>query len=292
MKIINLIENTEGGSGCASAHGLAFYIVTKHHRILLDLGPSKETLTNAEKLGIDLSKVELVILSHGHYDHGGGLPAFAELNPTAAVYMQRTAVGTFYADDGPETEPRYIGLERAASGLPQIIFVDGDFRIDDELYLLTVEQRKHPLPSMNGRLKEKQGDSFIPDGFGHEQSLVITESGKTVLMSGCAHNGILNILEEFRRKLGRDPDAVISGFHLMKKAAYTDDEIEEIVETAKALKTYDTQFYTCHCTGVPAFRVMQSVMGDRLDYVHSGDSVPLRFRTGQTPENGKTMGRV
>ncbi len=290
MKIINLIENTAGDSGCASAHGLSFYIETERHRILMDLGPSPETLANAEKLGVDLSRVDLVVLSHGHYDHGGGLLAFTEVNPAAVIYMQRTAVGEYYADDGPGTAPRYIGLDRAASELRQIVSVDGDLRIDDELLLLTVEQQKYPLPSMNSRLKEKRGETFVQDSFDHEQSLVITEGGRTVLLSGCAHNGILNILEEFRRKLGRDPDAVISGFHLMKKAAYTDDEIGEIIDTAKALKTYDTQFYTCHCTGTPAFRVMQSIMGDRLDYVHSGDCVRLRFRSRPTPEKRKRKG--
>ena len=67
MRIINLIENTEGRSGCAYAHGLSFYVETEKHRLLMDLGPSGETLQNAQALGIDLAKVDTVILSHGHY---------------------------------------------------------------------------------------------------------------------------------------------------------------------------------------------------------------------------------
>ena len=71
MRIINLIENTEGADGCAFAHGLSFYVETEKHKLLLDLGPSGETLQNARQLGIDLASIDTVILSHGHYDHSG-----------------------------------------------------------------------------------------------------------------------------------------------------------------------------------------------------------------------------
>lgn len=71
MKIINLIENTKGHEGCAYAHGLSFYLETTKHKLLLDLGPSEETLHNADKLGVNLKEVDTVILSHGHYDHSG-----------------------------------------------------------------------------------------------------------------------------------------------------------------------------------------------------------------------------
>ena len=100
MKIVNLIENTEGKNGCAFAHGLSFYVETKKHKLLVDLGPSEETIRNAEILGIDLSKVDTVILSHGHYDHSGGILPFAKINDHAVIYMQESATDAYYADDG------------------------------------------------------------------------------------------------------------------------------------------------------------------------------------------------
>ena len=100
MKIINLIENTKGAAACASAHGLSFYVETSDHKLLVDLGPSAQTLKNAEKLGIDLKAVDTVILSHGHYDHSGGIMEFAKINPHAPIFMQRSADGNYYADDG------------------------------------------------------------------------------------------------------------------------------------------------------------------------------------------------
>ena len=82
------MEDTDGGNGCVYEHGLSFYIETKKHKLLLDTGASDATLKNAEKLGIDLTQVDTVILSHGHYDHSGGIMAFAKLNPTAKIYPE------------------------------------------------------------------------------------------------------------------------------------------------------------------------------------------------------------
>ena len=273
MKIINLIENTEGAAGCAAAHGLAFYAETGKHRLLVDLGPSGETLKNAEKLGVDLTSADTVILSHGHYDHAGGILPFAEINSTAKIYMQRSAAGGYYSADGKTY--RYIGIDRDILSLPQVIPVDGDWEIDQELCLFTVKNRRRCPPSANSRLMEKTGAGYVQDSFAHEQYLVITENGRRVLLSGCAHNGILNIMEEYVRRYGMAPAAVISGFHLMKKTGYTDADIREIRETAEELKHYETTFYTGHCTGEEPFAVMKEIMGDRLVYVHSGDALCL-----------------
>ena len=280
MRIINLIENTEGSTGCAAAHGLSFYIETAKHRLLVDLGPSAETLTNAEKRGVDLRQVDTVILSHGHYDHSGGILPFAALNPTAAIYMQKTATAAYYADDsetGAAPQYRYIGIDEEIADLPQVRLIDGDYAIDDELSLFVIKERAGRLPFSNARLKRETGGVFRQDEFEHEHFLVISEGAKRVLISGCAHNGVLNILKEYTRRFGAAPDAVISGFHLVKKTDYTAEEIREIEDTAKALKQYPTVFYTCHCTGLPAFERMKQIMGSRLEYVHSGDEIAPDF---------------
>ena len=117
------------------------------------------------------------------------------------------------------------------------------------------------------------GDGFIHDNFEHEHFLVINESGKKVLMSGCAHNGILSILDAYKEKYGSFPDVVISGFHLMLKREYRENELEEIRAIAEELKEYPTMFYTCHCTGEAAFEEMKKIMGDQLEYVSSGETI-------------------
>ena len=97
MRIINLVENTEGTSGCGVEHGLCFYIETEKHKLLMDTGQTGLLLENAEKLGIDLTQVDTVVLSHGHYDHGGGILPFAKINPTAKIYVPEAAFGEYYS---------------------------------------------------------------------------------------------------------------------------------------------------------------------------------------------------
>ena len=94
-----------------------------------------------------------------------------------------------------------------------------------------------------------------------------------MLLSGCAHNGILNILDHYRALYGDMPDLVISGFHMMKKAAYEKAEITLIREIAEELGSMGILFYTGHCTGLPAFEMMEEIMGETLHYVHSGDRI-------------------
>ena len=288
MRIINLVENTEGTSGCGSEHGLSFYIETEHHKLLADTGASDLLLKNAEKLGIDLTKVDTVILSHGHYDHGGGILPFAEINPTAKIYIPAFAFGEYYSLRNGA--PRYIGLAEEIRKLPQVVIVGGKpaeagtepaganagiFRIDDELSLFSGIGNEHPIPSANRSLRVKTEDGLIQDDFRHEQCLVISEGDRKVLLSGCAHHGILNVLDRYRELYGGEPDAAISGFHMMKKNGYSDDDINTIINTALELENYGTVFYTGHCTGIEPYEAMKKLMDDQLRYVHSGDEIMI-----------------
>lgn len=278
VRIVNLIENTEGKAGCISAHGLSFYIESCDRKILMDLGPSEDTLKNAKALGIDLGAVDTVILSHGHYDHSGGILSFAEINDHADIYMQALATGDYYADDGPDAGDerfRYIGIDKHIIDLKQVKLIDGDCKISEGIELFTIKNRTHELPFTNKRLLIKTGNEFVRDDFKHEHFTVLTEGDKKVLMGGCAHNGILSIMDAFRSKYGNAPDVVISGFHLMKKTPYREDQVKDIQEIARELVKYPTVFYTCHCTGVEAFDIMKEIMGDKLLYVHSGDEIIL-----------------
>lgn len=245
--------------------------------MLLDLGPSGETLQNAQILGINLKKVDTVILSHGHYDHSGGILPFAGINDQALIYMQETAVGDYFSDRGKSAPERYeyIGIDKDIAKLPQVRFLQGDNQLDEELELFTIKNRSHKLPSSNKRILVRKGDLLQCDDFVHEQFLVIRQGKTRILMSGCAHSGILSIMDAFCDKYGKEPDLVISGFHLMKKAEYTGDEIREIEEIAEELKKYSTWFITCHCTGLPAFDRMKAIMGDQLTYVHSGEEIDI-----------------
>ena len=275
MRIINLVENELGNSGCEAAHGLSFYVETKNHKLLFDSSPSEVVIRNAKMLGVDLTAVDTVILSHGHYDHSGGILPFVELNPRAKIYMQSNAGGEYYAFDGEDKGFRYIGIDKKILLLPQVQLLKGDTKLDDEFQIFTVDNRAFPLPSTNKRLRELCNGQYIQDEFHHEQNLLLTADGKKILFCGCAHNGILNVMETLERKFGLAslPDLVIGGFHLMKRTEFSEADTTEVTEIANRLRAYKAHFATCHCTGLPVFNQMKEIMGEQLSYVRSGDEV-------------------
>lgn len=269
MKIITLMEDTYGRANVEAEHGLSFYIETQEHKLLMDTGASDLTWENARQLGVDLSKVDTVVISHGHYDHAGGLMGFVHQNPTAQIYMQKSAGGDYFHRD------RYVGIDKAIMELSQLRLIEGDYQIDDELQLFSGITGRKLWPDGNRRLTEKREGQQVQDQFLHEQCLVISSGTKRILLSGCAHNGILNILSRFEEIYQSYPDVVISGFHMMKKEDYTEEECAQIKETAEELCKLPTRFYTGHCTGERAFAMMKEIMGEQLYLIHAGDEILL-----------------
>lgn len=271
MRIVCLVENTTGNNACLCEHGLSFYIETAKHKILLDTGATDLFARNAEELSVDLEKVDVAFLSHGHYDHAGGIMTFAGINNHAPIWMQKSATDDYYHKS--ETEERYIGVAPEIAKLKQVKYAEGEQIIDDELSLFAKVTERYLWPAGNLELKVRQADGFVQDEFGHEQYLVIRQGNKNVLISGCAHNGILNILNQYKALYHAEPQAVFSGFHMRKKEGYTEADISTIKAIASELTKWNTKFYTGHCTGEEPYRIMKEIMGEQLIYVHSSDEV-------------------
>lgn len=253
MKISVLMENTAAGPGFRTEHGLSLLIETEGRTILFDMGQSGAFAENAELLGLDLGCVNLAVLSHGHYDHGGGLDAFLKANRHAPVYVHREAFRPHYHG------AKYIGLDPRFSGHPRLVLTDGNLEISKNLFLV-----RSSGCGQSPELQTETGGVRLPDDFAHEQNLLIEENGQRILVSGCSHRGILNIAAEFH------PDVLVGGFHLK---AIT--EREKLEQTARALLAFPTIYYTCHCTGTEQFRVMKEIMGPRLSYLSAGDVLKL-----------------
>ena len=269
MKITILVENTEGACGTKAEHGLSVYVETSRHKLLSDTGASDAILNNADVLGVDLKQVDTLVLSHGHYDHCGGVLPFAQINPDAEIYLRKLADGAYYDDVG-----KYIGIDPQIMALPHLHLVDQDTQIDEELFLFGDVTGRRFFPFGNKRILKEVDGCRVEDTFDHEQNLVITENGKRVLISGCAHCGIVNILDRFREIFDADPDCVITGFHLMKKSDYTEEELDLIRNTGEELKKANTIFYSGHCTG-DAAGYLKVILQDQLILMHTGMEISL-----------------
>lgn len=252
MKLWVLMENT-ALDGFESEHGLSLYLQTAGLRILFDAGQSDAFARNAEKLGLDLGKVDLAILSHGHYDHSGGLRHFLELNNHAPIYLSRHAFDPHFNANG-----KNIGIDPALSSCDRLIFVEEAITIAPGLSLSPLDISACPYPIDSAGLKAAAG---TPEDFRHELYLQIREGDKRILISGCSHKGILNIAAHFT------PDILIGGFHF-KHLPPSDPQL---IAAAEELRRHPTTYYTGHCTGCGQFDTMKPILANRLMAIHAGD---------------------
>lgn len=250
MKLTVLIENTTLREELFCEHGLSLYLETQGRKILFDAGQSGAFAENAGKLGIDLGTVELAVLSHGHYDHGGGLARFLEINDHAPIFVSSHAFEPHYNAAGKE-----IGLDPDLEKSCRLVSVQGTRELAQGLWLHALDV---PPADTSGLTVMKEG-ILQPEDFRHEQYLLLEEKGKRILISGCSHKGILNIMEAFR------PDVLIGGFHFMKI-----QQREILEEFARKLLEYPTIYYTGHCTGEAQFAVLKDRMGSRLHALSTG----------------------
>ncbi|MBQ8016017.1 MAG: MBL fold metallo-hydrolase [Clostridia bacterium] len=258
MKITVLAENTAKDSGLTAEHGLSLFVETDNHKILFDMGQTDAFVKNALSLGVDLTKADIAVLSHGHYDHGGGIKAFLKLNSIAPVYLNREAFGRHF--NGSE---KYIGLDQDLKNNDRLVFVDEELRINDEMLLLSCNGKEKCFATEPFGLNIEINGVMQSERFHHEQYLLIEENGKRVLFSGCSHKGILNIQQWFQ------PDAFVGGFHLSKLDPATAD-CEKLKDTADTLLKYKTKYYTAHCTGVAQYEYLKTVMGESIEYLSTG----------------------
>ena len=265
MKVHCLIENTAASADYKSEHGLSLLIETSSFRILFDAGASSAFAENAQRMGIDLSKVNLAVLSHGHYDHGGGLSHFIENHPTTPIWVSPHAFTPHY-----NTKGNFIGLKEELAHTPSIC------RTPTPIHPLATGISLHSTelltevcaPHTSGMTSLIHG-TLERDDFRHEQYLLFETNGKKVLFSGCSHRGILNIVSHFH------PDILIGGFHLTKPETSTD--WEALHHTAEELSKFSTIYYTGHCTCPQAFQVLKQHLNHRLYSFSSGEVFDIKL---------------
>ena len=280
MKITVLTENTRlKHFDLIAEHGISLFIEKNGYKILFDTGGSHESaIKNASKLGIDLSKVDAVVISHGHDDHTGGLLKFFQINPKAEVYLKNEALGSYYSRR-PEGE-KYIGID---SKIPQkyserLYFVDKTIEIAQDIFLVPNIKKDFPIPYSNHVLFKEMNGKLIKDDFKHELFMLIENNNDLTVFTGCGHNGIKNIINTAKEVFpGKKIITVIGGFHLQAGArTFEVAKKEEIEEIALWLKSEVTgQIYTGHCTGERGFRLMKLILKDKLKSIYTGMQISI-----------------
>jgi 7,8-dihydropterin-6-yl-methyl-4-(beta-D-ribofuranosyl)aminobenzene 5'-phosphate synthase len=269
MKITTLVENhpNKGQPGLKAEHGVSFYIEKGEHAYMSDLGQGDKFARNATALDIDLKTVEVVAISHYHYDHGGGLGRFFRENDQARVYLRAADNAEYIATVG-SMPVKYIGLDRGLlkNYVERIIYIEDSQEVAPGLHLITHIPATYPKPHGDHRLKKRFKGETKPDTFAHEMVTVIEAVDGLVILTGCAHNGVLNMIEATRHALpGKPIQAVIGGFHLHHEDSAT------IREVGQELFAWDiTRIFTGHCTGDEAIEILADVLGDRLRPLYTG----------------------
>lgn len=254
---------------------MSLHIKTDKQNILFDTGASSLFLKNAEKLGIDIKSVDKVIVSHGHYDHGGGLASFLEVNKRAKIFINKDAFGKFYSVK--DTKERYIGLDASLLSSERFVFTGDAEKLDDELEIFSGVTQKILSPSCNSSLymREEGEEGLVQDDFRHEQNLIIRDNDNCLLLCGCAHNGIVNILERYVNRFKSIPTHVVGGFHLSSSSLMRSEKPETVFEIGRYLLDSSAEFYTGHCTGDEAFNILKRTMGQMLNKISTGSRIEI-----------------
>ena len=273
LKIITLIEDSPGKDPLLLfEHGLSFYIEKDGRKLLFDTGQSGAFLSNAERLQVNLPDLEYVALSHGHYDHSGGFRDLCEYTQGVQLILGRgffnekySLHDTVYTFKGNNFNEEFLLKKK----IPYRMITGAIEEILPDVFVVTDFPRNIAGEKPNPRFQLLSGSSFIEDSFTDEILIVIDTPEGLVVLVGCSHPGIINMLEAVKNRFNKPLYAVFGGTHLV------DASEERIVNTVDYFRKSTIQkIGACHCTGEKAIERLRS-LGDRFLEVHTGSTFYL-----------------
>ena len=253
MVITTLVENTSLSKEFKCKHGLSLHIKTNKHNILFDLGSNGLFIENAIKLNIDISDVDILVISHGHKDHGGALKLFLQHNSKAKIYIHKDAFNKYYTSVLGALK-FYVGLDDRLQFNERIIFTEDIFKIDEDICIFSNVPKRYETPNLNDSLFIKIDGKYYKDDF---------------------TQGIVNIIDKAEEIMDSNLSTVIGGFHLFNPVNKKSESLEFISNIAKNLNNKNTIFYTCHCTGNKAFNILKENLKDKIMYLSTGQVIEL-----------------
>ena len=279
MKVHVLVDNNgEEGSALTREDGLSFLIERADGNILYDTGVTGVFADNARLMGLDIASAVCAVISHGHYDHAGGLRRFLTENKSAPVLLHpgawtphRSMTTGSLRDIGMDATLRDEFRER-------FVHLDETSERGGMTFIVPGPDRAHPEPSGNSTLLEERGGENLPDRFAHETVLAVRDCDGIAVFCGCSHQGVENALDAVERACPGVPvKGYFGGFHLMnprtKKMTEPGESVRAIAKRLLARNV--ARFWTGHCTGDEAFAVLKDEMGDRVAQFATGGVITL-----------------
>jgi len=257
-----LVENEVAERGLIPEHGLAVWIESDAGRLLFDTGQGEALGPNAERLGVDLSTVDAIALSHGHYDHTGGLAAVLRAAPNAAVYAHPAALGPEYAHD--TADHRTLAMPPTADEVVQ----------KNKPRFIATKQPTEVFGGFHvtGEVPRRTAFEDVGSAFPDDQALFFSTAEGIVLLVGCAHAGIVNTMRYVAELTGtKTLYCVMGGMHLI---AASDERIAKTIEAFKELDV--KRAGPVHCTGEKAVARFRKAFPKEFFPCPAGTRLPFR----------------
>jgi 7,8-dihydropterin-6-yl-methyl-4-(beta-D-ribofuranosyl)aminobenzene 5'-phosphate synthase len=272
ITITILCDNSISSSGLIGEHGFSLLIERGEQKYLFDTGPGMSLPRNLKALNKDLHGVEKIFISHGHYDHTGGLKWVIRQLGKAQVVAHPGIFSSHMLRDPQDAsaDPRYIGCPFSQVKLEHLgavfNFINHPRRAVPGLWFITGIQRKPEFLPNDARLLLPRGERFVADTVDEDASILLETSGSPILIFGCAHSGVLNILKHVRRKMGITRlRGVLGGTHLM---FYGPENTKRFIDE---LEKFSVDFIgVSHCTGLQAAIELSNHFGDRVMAASAG----------------------
>ena len=260
--------------GLLGEHGVSFFINIGEKQILFDVGRGNTISQNAHLLGLQLSDVEAVVLSHGHGDHTGGLETVLKNTGQVNVYVHADIFKPKYTIELGK-EPVYNGMPKTREEYEALgarfVLRDGVMEIVDGIYLLGPIAREKPSNDMRMSNRfVREGAEYKPDPFTDEQVLAINTPQGLVLILGCTHNGLENTIEQVNKMTGKRISGIIGGLHLC------DTVPQKVEKLGLWLQTMGVNLVGCnHCTGFESAAILYSLLGKIVTFNYVGKKILL-----------------